>query len=162
MNQQYESSHPDTAVVSSSPLPTQLPSLPSKPSSQVNKPKFGPTKFLPSSSIDKTQLKSPQDVLNKNSNLASQVGKMTILAVVLAREAFFGGQVMGQCTAKGHGDKPALPHQELMELKDVIKGAYLQYWNLPHVFESQWNKCADQISQACKRACNKSKKQNFD
>ena len=128
----------------------------------MNKPKFGPTKSLPSSSIDKTQLKSPQDVLNENSHLASQVGKMTTLAVVLAREAFFGDQVMGQCTAKGHGDRPALPHQELMELKDVIKGAYPQYWNSPHAFESQWNKCTDQISQACKRARNKSKKQNFD
>ena len=119
-------------------------------SGEYCKPKFGPTKSLPSSSIDKTQLKSPQDVLNENSHLASQVGKMTTLAVVLAREAFFGDQVMGQCTAKGHGDKPALLHQELTELKDVIKGAYPQYWNSPHTFESQWNKCTDQISQACK------------
>ena len=57
--------------------------------------------------------------------------------MVLAREFFFGDEVMGQCTAKGHADKPGLPHRELMELKDVIKGAYPQYWNAPHAFESQ-------------------------
>ena len=103
-------------------------------------------------------MKSPQDVLSENGHLASQSGKMTTLAVVLAREAFFGDEVMAQCTAKGHGDKPGLPHSELMQLKEVIKGAYPEYWNAPHTFEPQWNKCTEQISQACKRARNKSRR----
>ena len=84
---------------------------------------------------------------------------MTTLAVVLAWEAFFGHDVMGQCIAKGHGGKPTLHHQELMELKDMIKGAFPQYWKSPHKFESQWNKCTDQ---ACKRARNRRKKQEIE
>lgn len=87
---------------------------------------------------------------------------MTTLAVVIARESFFGEEVMGQCTTKGHADKPGLPHRELMELKDVSNGAYPQYWNAPHAFESQWNKCTEQISQECKRARNKLRKKNKD
>ena len=121
-----------------------------------------PSKCLPSSAIDKTKLKSAQDVISENANLASQVGSMTTLAVVLARETFFGEEVMGQCTAKGHGDKPGLPHQELMELKGIIKGAYPQYWNSPHAFEPQWSKCSEQISQACKRIRNRLKRKNKD
>ena len=84
--------------------------------------------------------------------------KSTTLAVVLAREAFFGEEVMGRCIAKGHTDKPALPQNELMELKKVIKNAYPKFWHTPHAFESQWTKCTDQITQACKRARTKANK----
>ena len=60
---------------------------------------------------------------------------MTTLAVALAREAFFGEEVMAQCTAKGYGGKPGLPEQELMALKDDIRRLFPDYWNSPLVFE---------------------------
>ena len=73
---------------------------------------------------------------------------MTTLAVALAREAFFGEEVMAQCTTKGHGGKPGLPHKELMLLKEEIRKLYPNYWNCLVVFEE---KCYEQISQACNR-----------
>lgn len=53
---------------------------------------------------------------------------MTTLAVVLARESYYGEEVMGQCTAKGHGDRPGLPFDELMELKSAIRNAVLEFF----------------------------------
>ena len=37
------------------------------------------------------------------------------MASVLAREAYFGEEVMALCTAQGYGDKPGLPCAELSE-----------------------------------------------
>ena len=99
-------------------------------------------------------------MIAKNAQLVGRDGKMTTLAVLLAREAFFGEEVMGLCTAKGHADKPGLPHAELVELKEALKGAFPHYWNAPHAFKSHWVKCMDAISQACERERNKSKKHN--
>ena len=135
----------------------RLPPHPPKPQSH-QKAKNAPKRALPSTSVDKSKLTPAQEVIANNVGLVGKDGKMTTLAVLLARESFFGEEVMGFCTAKGHADKPALPHAELMELKEVVKGAFPHYWNAPHAFESQWVKCMDAISQACKRARNKSKK----
>ena len=57
-------------------------------------------------------------------NYAGLVGKekMATLAVALAREAFYGEEVMAQCTAKGYGGKPGLLQQELMALKEASTG----------------------------------------
>ena len=44
-----------------------------------------------------------------------------------------------------------------MELKEVLRGAYPQFWSAPHLFESQWVKCLDSIGQTCKRVRNKKK-----
>ena len=113
---------------------------------------------LPSSAINKGGLKSIQEVMGTNLHLTTKSGKMTTLAVSLAREAVFGDDVLSQCTAKGCGDRPGLPHTELMLLKEIIYKAYPQYKDSPHVFEAHWAKCTDAISQACKRARNKQKR----
>ena len=76
---------------------------------------------------------------------------MTMLAVALAREAFFGEEVVAQCSAKGYGGKPGLPHKEMMLLKEEVLRLYPNYLNSPHMFEEKWNKCSEQISQACNR-----------
>ena len=87
---------------------------------------------------------------------------MTTLAVALAREAFFGEEVMAQCTAKGYGGKPGLPQQELMALKEEIRRLFPNYWNSPLVFKEKWNKCSEQISQACNRARAKRRKKGLN
>ena len=85
------------------------------------------TRSLPSTAIDKTQLVPAEEVLARNGQFIGKEGKVTTVAVVLARESFFGDDVLKICTPKGHVDKPALPHQELMELKEVLRGAYPQF-----------------------------------
>ena len=124
----YENDDIALGNLSPPPLPPPLPSLPPPPPSPLPPPsslhhkitpkslpssiKSAPNMSLPSSAIDKEKLKPAQDVLSANAHLASKVGKMTTLAVILAREAFFGDNVMGQCTAKSHTDKPGLPHND--------------------------------------------------
>ena len=83
---------------------------------------------------------------------------MGTMAVILAREVYFGEEVMGQCTAKGYGDKPGLPIQELKALKEDIRKLYPQYLNNAVAFEEKWSKCLEAISQACKRAGKKKAK----
>ena len=65
---------------------------------------------------------------------------------------------MAQCTTKGHGGKPGLPHKELMSLKEEIRKLYPNYWNSPLVFEEKWGKCFEQISQVCNRISAKNRK----
>ena len=74
------------------------------------------------------------------------------MAAVLAREAYFGEEVMAQCTAQGYGDKPGLPAAELGALKEEIRRLYPNYLNNNLIFEEKWTKCLESISSACKRA----------
>lgn len=39
----------------------------------------------------------------------------------------------------------------MMLLKEEVLRLYPNYWNSPHMFEEKWNKCSEQISQACSR-----------
>ena len=149
----HVSSQPPSLNLLNTPPPPQHPppQLPRRESQQQ-------TLTLPSSSISKSSLLPVSTVVHNNADLVGKEGKMTTLAVALAREAFFGEEVMAQCTAKGYGNKPGLPHNELMSLKEEIRKLYPNYWNNPLVFEEKWNKCSEQISQACNRARSKRKK----
>ena len=71
------------------------------------------------------------------------------MAAVLAREAYFGEEVMARCTAQGYGDKPGLPAAELGAMKEEIRRLYPNYLNNN---EEKWTKCLESISSACKRA----------
>ena len=107
--------------------------------------------MLPSSAIPKSSLLLVSTVVHTNADLVGKDSKMTTLAVALARKAFFGEEVMAQCTAKGYGGKPGLPHKKMMLLKEEVRRLYPNYWHSPHVFKEEWNKCSEQISQACNR-----------
>ena len=107
---------------------------------------------LSSSSIDKSALSSVNSVVQANLDLLGQEAKITTMASVLAREAYFGEEVMAQCTAQGYGDKPGLPAGEMRELKEEIRKLYPNYLNNSLIFEEKWTKCQESISQACKRA----------
>ena len=106
---------------------------------------------LQSSVIDKCVLIPVDAVLVKYPALVRKEGKAGELACKLAREAFFGEEVMVRCTAAGYGDRPGLPQAELLELKEVIRKHSPQYWASPHEFEILWSKCLEAISQCCKR-----------
>ena len=107
--------------------------------------------YLSSAAINKSALSSLRDV-ECNSDFLGKESKMGTMAVILAREVYFGEEVMGQCTAKGYGDKLGLPIQELMALKEDMRKLYPQYLNSAVAFEEKWTKCLEAISQACKRA----------
>ena len=71
-------------------------------------------------------------------------------ACKLAREAFFGTDVMRKCTCNGFGDKPGLPWSELLELKETVRQQFPRFMGT-HEFEIVWTRCQEAISQSCKR-----------
>ena len=106
---------------------------------------------LPSSVIDKSSLASVSSVIQNNAGLVGKDGKIRTMALVLAREAYFGESVLAQCTPQGYADKSGLPLDELMALKEELRKLYPNYWNNPLAFEERWSKCLETISQACNR-----------
>ena len=113
---------------------------------------------LPSSAINKHTLSTVDSVVRANLDLLGKEGKITAMSTALAREAYYGKEVMAQCTAQGYGDKPGLPAAELGELKEEIRRLYPNYLNNNIIFEEKWSKCLESISSACKRACAKQAK----
>ena len=135
------------------PPPRRAPSV-----SQPAVPPSSTSRRLPSAAINKSLLSSVDDVLRKNENIVGREGKMGTLTVLLARECFFGDDVMVQCTTHGYGGKPGLPIAELMELKAVIRRSYPKYNITANDFEIAWTKCAEAVSQGCNRL--RAKKKN--
>ena len=90
-----------------------------------------------------------QEVLDRNKNLVhvSLAGK---LSIKLAKEAFFGEEVMRQCTPLGMRGLPALPKEELAHLKTTLIGLFPAYRRNPAEFEEVWECCIVSIQQACK------------
>ena len=105
---------------------------------------------LPSSAINKQQLLQATTVIRKYPGLVYEC-KIGTLATKLAKEAFFGDDVLVQCTVSGERDYPGLPVEELIQLKHAVYMQFPQYWNSPQEFEPLWTKCKASIGQACKR-----------
>ena len=118
-------------------------------------PPHGKTKdrkcSLPSIEINKENLIPYELILKKYPSLhhANVIGK---LAVKLARESFFGPTVLVKCTVMGCREYPALPAQELNDLKQAIFSIFPKYWQNPVGFESEiWSSCVNSVGQLCKR-----------
>ena len=77
--------------------------------------------------------------------------KVSTLAVKLAKEAIFGDTVIRKCTVSGEREFPALPQNELQDLKRIIFQQFPHYWQAPLEFELQWKSCCECIGQDCKR-----------
>lgn len=120
------------------------------PAPVSNKGKLKELSRLPSSAIKKGKLISVDAALLKYVKLAGKESSAGSFACKLAREAFFGLEVMEQCTCNGHADRPGLPKQELMELKETVRQQFPKYWST-HEFEVVWVKCQEALSQSCKR-----------
>lgn len=133
-----------------SPQPTQIP--PQLP--DFSQPKPMPIKkasnALPSSAVNKDKLKPAALVIQQHPKLRVE-GKAGTLAVKLAREAFFGDDVLAQCTPGGSRELPALPCVELNLLKEKMWEQFSQYWSNPVEFETVWSVCFNAVGQACKR-----------
>ena len=63
---------------------------------------------ITSATVQPTHLKDPHVVLQNNPKLCTK-GNIRRLAVKLARESFFGEEVMEKCTVHGHKNLPGLP-----------------------------------------------------
>lgn len=101
--------------------------------------------------INQTKLIDPQEVVDKNIAFLNKT-KLPTLAVRLARESYFGPEVMIRCTVRGVGSYHALPREQLNKLKK-----FLQDLALPRLvdrkveFEELWKLCVISIGQACKQ-----------
>ena len=73
------------------------------------------------------------------------------LAAKLAREAYFGEDVLAKCTVSGDRDLPGLPIVELQQLKQTLFAQFPAYWRSPHEFEPLWSTATTSIGQLCKR-----------
>ena len=89
---------------------------------------------LPSSEINKQQLQSIHDVLEKHTALRTEC-KLGVLAVKLAREAIFGDPILRRCTPRGWNDTPALPQAELNLLKTILFEQFPRFWSCPEEYE---------------------------
>ena len=107
------------------------------------------TDVLPSEQIPKDKLVGPQSVLIKYKKLRGEALSGT-LDVKLAREAYFGQDVMRKCTVRGNRGLPGLPHMELCQLKQTLFSVFPQFWPNPVEFEPVWTRCSAAIGQACK------------
>ena len=71
--------------------------------------------------------------------------KRTILAVKLAREAFFGNGVLKRCTPRGWNELPALPQAELNQLKATLVHHFPWFWTYLEEFEHKWTAAQESI-----------------
>ena len=101
---------------------------------------------VPSSDIVATTLITSMDVVQKYPNYRME-SKMTSLAVKLAREAFFGDEILRRCTPRGWTN---LPHDVLTTLKEELYHLYPSYWTRPECFKKCWAQVQDAIGQTCK------------
>ena len=96
------------------------------------------------------KLLTPEAVVEKYPQLL-KLSKLTILALRLAREAYFGTWIMNCCTVRGVGDLPALPHTQLLNMKKFLHSFAILRYAASHVeFETLWKGCLESIGQGCK------------
>ena len=107
-------------------------------------------KANPLPTINDAELIDPHQVIAKYPKLLS-VTKVPTLAVKLAKESFFGKEIMACCTVRGTGQYHALPETKLKQLKEFLLKLCVPR-NIPTTleFEVVWKGCTEAIGQACK------------
>ena len=106
------------------------------------------TKYFSFGDVDKSKLSNPETVLVKYRNLRME-SKVGMLAVKLAKEAIFE-DVLAQCTVSGYRNLPALPLEELNQLKQTLFQQFPNYWTTPAEFEAVWERAVEAIGQCAK------------
>ena len=106
--------------------------------------------YLPSSAVMQQSLKNFEEVLRNNYKLCTEASAGT-LCQILAKEVFFGKDVMEQCTPNGASDCPGLPRQELNNPKAAMFRLFPRFHSCPELFEPLWKKCMVAMEQACRR-----------
>ena len=105
------------------------------------------TNYLPASEIQSHQLRNSDEVITQHRKLINDDGAGT-LCQILAKEAFFGKDIMKLCTVTGRGGTHALPFQLMNEPKAKTFKLLPQYRTAPEQFEPVWKKCVVAIEQA--------------
>ena len=140
---------PMSTTISPSVGSTPPASTPPAPCYTAVKPSKTTHAPLPSTEINKALLRPVDDVLSRYQKFKCE-SKIGTLAVKLAREVFFGEEVMVKCTVVGCRNLPALPSLELSQLKDILFKQFPAYWRNPMGFEHLWATCICSINQCCK------------
>ena len=100
--------------------------------------------------INKIQLQQPETVVEKYPKLLN-ITKIPTLSVRLAKESFFGKEIMKLCTVRGTGSLHPLPVAELTQLKQFLMNICVPRLTPTKIeFESLWKSCTESIGQACK------------
>ena len=99
---------------------------------------------------------TPEYVLRKYCKLRGKA-KAGQLVVKLAKEAFFGTDVMVQCTVSGKRQLPGLPLSELNSLKQTLFQQFPEFWGNIAEFEEVWAVGVDALNQSCKHLRTKNK-----
>ena len=137
----------------------KVPAMNPQPSIGGQPPRCPPVKsrktctILASSTIPKATLKDPDEVIARYKNYHT-ISKAPTLATKLASQAYFGEQVLKRCTVLGYREQPALPIDELNDLRQKLFSLFPQFWTNPLDFESTWAACVEAIGQCCKRLRN--------
>ena len=105
---------------------------------------------MSSTEVDRRKLKSVEEVLQSNAHIRFE-SKISLLTIKLAREAYFGDDVLRRCTPRGWQNMPALPHRDLNELKMTVFQLFPSYWTKSECFEKTWMTAQEALAQACKR-----------
>ena len=103
----------------------------------------------PLPSIDKSKLISPDEVVAGHPKLL-KLSKIPTLSVKLARDSYFGKEVMVCCTVRGLSGFHALPVQPLKDLKRYLLQICVPSLTTTLEFEAVWKNCIEGIGQACK------------
>ena len=100
--------------------------------------------------INKSILQQPETVVEKYPKLLNTM-KIPTLSVRLAKESFFGKEIMKLCTVRGTGILHPLPVAELSQLKKFLMDICLPRFTPTKLeFENLWKSCIESIGQACK------------
>ena len=118
----------------------------------VFKQRAGFKEPLSDDAIPNDKLLPSEVVLQKYEHKLLSRGKIGELAVKLSKEAFFGEDVMRQCTVMGQRDRAGLPTKTLTSLKKLLFGLdhFRECWTNPALFEIHWAKCVEAINHCCK------------
>ena len=91
-------------------------------------------------------LQSPEAVTLKYAKFKA-LNKISTLAVKLAKELYFGIEVLKASTVRGCRDLPILNQNTLMQF---LFQQFPQFWHCPAEFEPKWSTCIESINQCCK------------
>ena len=142
--------HPSQPLAPPEPYPSQ----PIPPSQPLAPPEPYPSQPNPPSQPSQLHqlsqpLAVPDDTIRKYPKL-TVLSKVSTLAVKLARESYFGAEVLKGSTVAGCREYLPLSQNKLMEMKSFLLRQFPEYWANPIEFETKWATCLDSINQCCK------------
>jgi hypothetical protein len=130
----------------SPPIPVTPPPLPDfLPITQPNGEELSQStsSFPPSQSLT-----DPELVIQYYPKLLN-IEKISRLAVKLAREAYFGSELMRASTVYGCRNIPGLPKHKVDDLKKFLCLIFPDLRQNPTILEDKWKQCVHAINHAC-------------